>query len=36
MDPVTVFLIATLMMLANGGVLGLMHKDLPQACSRPQ
>ncbi|MDQ8038199.1 MAG: GGDEF domain-containing protein [Pedobacter sp.] len=31
MDPVTVFLIATLMMLANGGVLGLMHKDLPQA-----
>ncbi len=31
MDPVTVFIIATLMMLANGGVLGLMHRDLPQA-----
>jgi len=30
MDPVTIFFIATLMMLANGGVLGLMHKDLPQ------
>lgn len=29
MDPVTIFFIATLMMLANGGVLGLMHKDLP-------
>ncbi len=29
MDPLTVFTIATLMMLANGGVLGLMHKDLP-------
>ena len=28
MDPVTIFFIATLMMLANGGVLGLMHKDL--------
>lgn len=29
MDPITIFFIATLMMLANGGVLGLMHKDLP-------
>lgn len=31
MDPSTVYLIATLMMLANGGVLGLMHRDLPRA-----
>jgi diguanylate cyclase (GGDEF)-like protein len=30
MDPQTAFLIATLMMLANGGVLGLMHRDLPK------
>lgn len=29
MDPVTAFLIGILMMLANGGVLGLMHRDLP-------
>jgi diguanylate cyclase (GGDEF)-like protein len=29
MDPVTMFVIATVMMLANGGVLGLMHKDIP-------
>lgn len=29
MDPITIFIVATLMMLANGGVLGLMHKDLP-------
>src|SRR6202008_4261104 len=31
MEPKTVFIIATLMMLANGGVLGLMHGDLPHA-----
>jgi diguanylate cyclase (GGDEF)-like protein len=30
MDPQTAFLIATLMMLANGGVLGMMHRDLPK------
>lgn len=29
MDPRTTFVIATLMMLLNGGVLGLMHRDLP-------
>ena len=31
MEPKTLFIIATLMMLANGGVLGLMHGDLPHA-----
>lgn len=31
MDPLTVFSIATLMMLANGAVLGLLHRDLPSA-----
>jgi hypothetical protein len=31
MDPQTAYLIATLMMLANGGVLGLMRRDLPKA-----
>lgn len=31
MDPLTVFSIATLMMLANGAVLGLLHRDLPPA-----
>lgn len=31
MDPLTVFVIATLMMLANGAVLGLIHRDLPEA-----
>jgi diguanylate cyclase (GGDEF)-like protein len=31
MDPKTVYLIAALMMLANGGVLGLMHGDLPHS-----
>ena len=30
-DPVTAFIIATLMMLLNGGVLGLVHRDLPDA-----
>jgi diguanylate cyclase (GGDEF)-like protein len=30
MDPISIFAIAALMMLANGGVLGLMHKDLPE------
>lgn len=30
MDPSTVYLIASLMMLANGGVLGLMRRDLPR------
>lgn len=30
MEPKTVFLIGALMMLANGGVLGLMHWDLPR------
>jgi len=30
MDPITIFAIAAFMMLANGGVLGLMHKDLPE------
>lgn len=29
MDPITIFIVATLMMLANGAVLGVMHKDLP-------
>lgn len=29
MDPLTAFLIVALMMLLNGGVLGLMHRDLP-------
>ena len=29
MDPTTAFVIAALMMLLNGGVLGLMHRDLP-------
>ena len=31
MDPLTAFAIATLMMLLNGGVLGLIHRDLPDA-----
>lgn len=31
MDPLTAFLIVALMMLLNGGVLGLMHGDLPPA-----
>ncbi|MBV7540348.1 GGDEF domain-containing protein [Acidovorax sp. sic0104] len=31
MDPVTIFIVATLMMLANGWVLGLMRKDFPVA-----
>lgn len=31
MDPKTALLIATLMMLLNGGVLGLMHRDFPEA-----
>jgi diguanylate cyclase (GGDEF)-like protein len=31
MDPLTAFLIVALMMLLNGGVLGLMHRDLPPA-----
>ncbi len=30
MDPLTAFLIVALMMLLNGGVLGLMHRDLPR------
>jgi diguanylate cyclase (GGDEF)-like protein len=30
MDPQTAYLIATMMMLANGGVLGLMRRDLPK------
>jgi len=29
MDPVTIFVVATLMMLANGWVLGLMRRDFP-------
>lgn len=29
MDPTTAFVIAALMMLLNGAVLGLMHRDLP-------
>ncbi len=29
MDPITIFAVGTLMMLANGGVLGLMHRDIP-------
>lgn len=29
MDPITIFIVVTLMMLANGAVLGVMHKDLP-------
>jgi diguanylate cyclase (GGDEF)-like protein len=31
MDPVTAFAIATFMMLLNGGVLGLVHGDLPES-----
>lgn len=31
MDPVTIFIAATLMMLANGWVLGLLRKDFPAA-----
>ncbi len=31
MDPLTAFLIATLLMLLNGGVLGLVHSGLPSA-----
>lgn len=31
MDPKTALLIATVMMLLNGGVLGLMHRDLPES-----
>ena len=31
MDPQTAYVIAALMMLANGGVLGLMHRDLPKS-----
>ena len=34
MDPLTALLLAVLMMLLNGGVLGLMHRDLP-ASLRP-
>lgn len=30
MDPLTAFFIVALMMLLNGGVLGLIHRDLPQ------
>lgn len=31
MDPVTAFVFSTLLMLANGAVLGFMHRDLPEA-----
>jgi diguanylate cyclase (GGDEF)-like protein len=31
MEPATVYLLGALMMLANGGVLGLMHRDFPHA-----
>ncbi|UXI66763.1 GGDEF domain-containing protein [Tahibacter amnicola] len=31
MDPLTAFAIAALMMLLNGGVLGILHRDLPEA-----
>jgi diguanylate cyclase (GGDEF)-like protein len=31
MEPTTVFILGSLMMLANGGVLGLMHQDLPES-----
>ncbi|MBV7454813.1 GGDEF domain-containing protein [Acidovorax sp. sif1233] len=31
MDPITIFIVATLMMLANGWVLGLMRNDFPEA-----
>lgn len=31
MDPVTIFIVVMLMMLANGWVLGLMRKDFPAA-----
>lgn len=34
MDPVTIFIVVTLMMLANGWVLGLVRKDFP-ASVRP-
>ena len=30
MDPTTAFIIAALMMLLNGAVLGLLHGDLPR------
>jgi diguanylate cyclase (GGDEF)-like protein len=30
MDPVTVFIVAAAMMLLNGGVLGLVHRGLPE------
>ncbi|MRV76542.1 diguanylate cyclase [Duganella sp. FT92W] len=29
MEPATVYLLGALMMMANGGVLGLMHRDFP-------
>lgn len=31
MDPITAFAIATLMMMLNGAVLGLIHRDLPES-----
>lgn len=31
LDPVTCFVVATLMMVLNGGILGLVHRDLPEA-----
>lgn len=31
MDPASYFVIATLMMLVNGGILGLVHRDLPDS-----
>ncbi len=31
LDPVTCLVIATLMMLLNGGILGLVHRDLPES-----
>ena len=30
MDPLTAFVIAILMMLLNGAVLGMIHRDLPE------
>ena len=31
MEPATVYLLGALMMMANGGVLGLMHRDFPHS-----
>lgn len=35
MDPVTAFLFATVLMMLNGAVLGVMHRDLAPALREP-